>query len=152
MPVNVFGNSYFPSEKDNKIDTSLFVQKHYLRTNYIESNMGEDIDMKNQYRNKIIPNRVSTGETASKKYDDTLCNDPSKIENTTHVDFNDKNIHNVRCVKVNFLPSVPQDQTAKHYVDDAIDEILLVRNNKDRGFNFFNLTNNQFCFIYSSSY
>ena len=27
-----------------KIDTSLFVQKPYLRTNYLESNIEEDID------------------------------------------------------------------------------------------------------------
>ena len=34
MPINVFGNSLNNSK--NKIDTSLFVQKPYLRTNYIE--------------------------------------------------------------------------------------------------------------------
>ena len=28
-----------------KIDTSLFLQKPYLRTNYIESNVEEDIDL-----------------------------------------------------------------------------------------------------------
>ena len=48
MPINVFGNS--SNNTDHKIDTSLFVQKHYLRTNYIESNLQEDIDTKNQYR------------------------------------------------------------------------------------------------------
>ena len=30
-----------------KFDTSLFVQKPYLRSNYIESNIEEDIDLKN---------------------------------------------------------------------------------------------------------
>ena len=44
MPINVFGNS--SNTNDNKIDTSLFVQKPYLRTNYIEANIEEDIDMK----------------------------------------------------------------------------------------------------------
>ena len=29
-----------------KIDTSLFVQKPFLRSNYIESNIEEDIDFK----------------------------------------------------------------------------------------------------------
>ena len=47
MPINVFGNSSNNSE--NKIDTSIFVQKPYLRTNYIESNIEEDIDLKNQF-------------------------------------------------------------------------------------------------------
>ena len=49
MPINVFGNSN-SNNSDNKIDTSLFVQKPYLRSNYIESNIEEDIDLKNQYR------------------------------------------------------------------------------------------------------
>ena len=51
MPRNVFGNS--SNNSGNKIDTSLFVQKPYLRTNYIESNIEEDIDFENQYRIKI---------------------------------------------------------------------------------------------------
>ena len=53
MPMNVFGNSSNNSE--HKIDTSLFVQKPYPRTNYIESNIEEDIDSKNQYRIKNLP-------------------------------------------------------------------------------------------------
>ena len=46
MPINVFGNSFSSYDKGNKIDSSLFVQKTYLRTNYIESNIEEDIDLK----------------------------------------------------------------------------------------------------------
>ena len=53
MPINVFGNS--SNISDNKNDTSLFVQKPYLRTKYIESNIEEDIDLKNQFRKKIYP-------------------------------------------------------------------------------------------------
>ena len=51
MPINVFGNSN-SNKSDNKNDTSLFVEKPYLRTNYIESNIEEDIDLKDQYRIK----------------------------------------------------------------------------------------------------
>ena len=51
MPINVFGNS--SNNSDNKIDTSLFVQKPYLRTNYIESNIEEDIDLKINIELKI---------------------------------------------------------------------------------------------------
>ena len=47
MPIKVFGNI-----NNNKIDTNLFVQKPYLRSNYIESNIEEDIDLKNQFRIK----------------------------------------------------------------------------------------------------
>ena len=42
----MFGNSSINSE--NKIDTSLFVQKPYLRSNYFEANIEEDIDTTNQ--------------------------------------------------------------------------------------------------------
>ena len=98
MPINVFGNSSNNSEQ--KIDTSLFVQKPYLRTNYIESNIEEDIDLKSQYRIKNLPNPVSIGEAVSKQYVDNKFDDPSIIKNTAHVDFNDKNLDNVRFVKV----------------------------------------------------
>ena len=46
MPINVFGNS--SKNSDNRIDTSLFVKKSNLRTNSIEANIEEDIDLKNQ--------------------------------------------------------------------------------------------------------
>ena len=49
MPVIVFGNSN-SNDIGNKIDTSLFVHKPYLRTKYIEANIEEDIDLKNQYK------------------------------------------------------------------------------------------------------
>ena len=52
MTINLFGNSN-SNDNGSKIDTSLFVRKPYLRTNYIESNIEEDIDLKNQFRFKI---------------------------------------------------------------------------------------------------
>ena len=51
-PINVFGDS--SNNFDNKIDTSIFVQKPYLRSNYMESNIEEDTDLKNQYRHKKL--------------------------------------------------------------------------------------------------
>ena len=47
MPINVLGNSNSIDNR-NKIDTSLFVQKPYLRTNYLEAIIQKDIDLKNQ--------------------------------------------------------------------------------------------------------
>ena len=44
MPINLFGNSSNNSER--KIDTSLFVPKTYLRTNYIDGKIEEAIDLK----------------------------------------------------------------------------------------------------------
>ena len=78
MPINVFGNS--SNNSDNKIDTSLFVPKPYLRTNYIEANI-EDIDLKNQFRIKNLPDPISIREAASKNYVDNLFNDPSIVKN-----------------------------------------------------------------------
>ena len=66
MPINVFGNSN-SQNSDNKIHTSLFVQKPYLRINYIESNIEEDIDLKNQFRIKNFSDPISIREAASKK-------------------------------------------------------------------------------------
>ena len=55
MPINVFGNCSSSRDNGNKIDTSLFVQKPYLRSNYIESNIEAFIDLKNQFTNKNLP-------------------------------------------------------------------------------------------------
>ena len=52
MPLKVFGN--FSNNSDNKIDTSLFVQKPYLRTSYVEANIEEDLDLKNQFGSKKL--------------------------------------------------------------------------------------------------
>ena len=37
---------------ENRIDSSIFVQKPFLRSKYIENSIEEGIDMKNQYRIK----------------------------------------------------------------------------------------------------
>ena len=83
MPINVFGNSSL--ENKNKIDTSLLVQKPYLRTKYIESNIEEDVDLKNHYRIKNLPDPISIREATSKNYVDTLFNDGGIIKNTAHM-------------------------------------------------------------------
>ena len=119
MPINVFGNSS-SSYDNNKIDTSLFVQKPYLRTNYIESNIEEDIDLKNQYRIKNIPDPINITEACSKKYVDNLFNDSSLLKNTEHIDLNDRNITNARFIQFNQLPQIDSHLTAKLYVDNAI--------------------------------
>ena len=87
MPINVFGNSSSSHDNGNKIDTSLFVQKSCLRTNYIESNIEGDIDLKSQFRIKNLPDPISIREAASKNYVDNKCNDSSIIKNTARVDF-----------------------------------------------------------------
>ena len=134
MPINVFGNSS-SSYDNNQIYTSLFVQKPYLRTNYIESNIEEDIDLKNPYRIKNLPDPISIREAASKNYVDNLFNDPSIVKNNAHIDLNDRNITNCRFLSVNQLPQIDSHLTAKLYVDkaisDSIDESSLLRLDPD---------------------
>ena len=119
MPIYEFGSS---NNSDNKIDTSMFVQKRYLRTKYTESNIEEDIDLKNQYRIKNLPDPFSIPEAPSKNYVDNLFNDPSIIKNTAHEGLNDRNITNTRFIQVNLLPQYDSHLTAKLYVDNTIDE------------------------------
>ena len=99
MPIKVFGKS--SHDNISKIDTSLFVQKPYLRTNYIESNIEEDTDLKNDYRIKKIPDSISISETCNKNYIDSLFNDPSILKTTEHLDLNDRNITNARFIEIN---------------------------------------------------
>ena len=139
MPINVFGNGSNISE--NKIHTSLFVQKPYLRTNYIEANIQEDIDLKNQFRIKNIPDPISIREATSKIFVDNLFNDPSIIRNNAHIDLNDRNITNARFIQVNQLHQIDSHLTAKIYVDNLVDESSLVQKNQDNDFGNYSLTN-----------
>ena len=142
MPINVFGNSNSNSnDNGNKFDTSIFVQKPYLRSNYIESNIEEDIDLENQFTIRNLPDPISIREACSKNYVDDLFNNPSVLRNTAHIDLNDRNITNARFIQVNQLPQIDSDLTRKLYVDNVIDEPSLVRNNQDNDFNNNNLTN-----------
>ena len=139
MPNNKFRNS--SNNFDNKIDTSLFVQKPYLRTNYIEANIEEDIDLKNQYRIKNLPDPISIREASSKNYVDNLFNDPGITKNTEHIDLNDRNITNARLIQVNQLPQTDSHLTEKLYVDNSKDDSSLIINKKDTDFDNYNLTN-----------
>ena len=123
MPINLFGSSSNNSE--NRIDTSLFVQKPYLRTSYIEANIEEDIDIKNQIRIKKLPDPISIREAASKKYVNKKFNDASVIKNTTQTDFNDKNHNNVRFIKLSSFTAIPEHLTSKMYVDQAISHYVI---------------------------
>ena len=140
MPINVFGNSN-SNNSEKRIDTSLFVQKLYPRTNYIENIIEEDIDLKNQFRIKNLPDPISIREAASKNFVDKLFNDSSILKNTAHIDLNDRNIIYARYIQVNQLPQIDCHLTAKLYVDKAIVESSLVRNNQEKDFNSNKLTN-----------
>ena len=70
-------------------------------------------------------------EITTKNYVDYKFGDPSIIKNTAHVDFKDKNLDNVRFVKVNSMPAVREHLIPKYYVNQAIfcwlDDLSLLR-------------------------
>ena len=106
-----------------------YLYKKYLRKNYIESNIEEDINLKNQFRIKNIADLGSIQDVCSKNFVDKLFNDPCIIKNKSHIDLNDRNFTNSRYTQVNQLPQIDSHLTAKLYVDNAIDEKSLVRSN-----------------------
>ena len=89
MSSNDFGNSSSSHDNGNKIDTSLFVRKPCLRSNFIEINIEEDIELRNQFEVKNLPDPISIREACNKNYVDKKFSDPSKINNTAQVDFSD---------------------------------------------------------------
>ena len=96
-----------------------------------KANIDEDINSKNQYRIKILPDPTSIREAASKKYIDRKFIDPSLKKDSAHVNFNDKNLNNVRFVKINSRSTLEQPLIPKLYVDRVIsnfvDESSLLR-------------------------
>ena len=86
MPINVFGNIFSSYNNGQIIDTNNFVQKSCLRTNHLENNIEEDIDVKNQHRVKNLPDPISIREAASKNYIDNKFNDLNilKKQQTTY--------------------------------------------------------------------
>ena len=155
MPINVFGNSSINSEQ--KIDTSLFVQKPYLRTNYIEANIEEDIDLKNQFRIKNLPDPINIREAASKNFVDNSIHEVSLVRNNKDNDFGNYNLTNINSITLNKQAENDNEVITKAYVDqfhqenersrsnlgiDFYDESSdLVKNNQDNNFNNNKLIN-----------
>ena len=96
---------------------------------------------KNQITIKKSNEPTSIIEAASKNYFDTLFNDLGRMNNTAHINFNDKILGNVRFVKVNSLAAVYQHFTPKQCVDVAVVEKSFVRKIHDNIFNNFTLVN-----------
>ena len=146
MPINVFGNSSNNSEQ--KIDTSLFVQKPYLRFNYIEANIEKDIDLKNQYKIKNLIDPINLYDACNKNYVDNIFKND--------IDFNDNKLTNINSITLSNQPINDNEVVTKSYVDqfhndnersrdlgiDFYNESSdLVKNNQDNNFNDNKLTN-----------
>ena len=100
MPITVFGNSSHDNNK-NETDTFLFVEKPYLRSNYIEANIEEDTNMKKQLKSKNLPGPQENSDSFCISHVDNFFNDPSLVKNNDHIDLNDRNITNARFIQGN---------------------------------------------------
>ena len=134
MPINVFGKS---NNNENKIDTSQFVQKPYLRSNYIEEDINHDIDLKNQYRIINIPNPNNDKDIVNKLYIDNKIGDIIKrnIQNDDYISFLD--IDNVEYKLIKYRPKITltktilfnrnrlSDEFVYYYKDNIISNIFI---------------------------
>ena len=129
MPINVFGNSSNNSEQ--KIDTSLFVNKPYLRTNYIEANIEEDIDLKNQYKIKNLIDPINLYDACNKNYVDNIFKND--------IDFNDNKLTNINSITLNTQVVNDDEVVTKSYVDQFHNDNE--RSRRDLGIDFYNESN-----------
>ena len=155
MPTNVFGNSL--NNSVTKIDTSLFVQKTYLRSNYIEANIEEDINLKNQFRIKNLPDPTNLQDPGTKNYIDNAIDEVSLVRKNKDNDFGNYNLTNINSITLNKQTENDNEVITKAYVDqfhqenersrrdlgiDFYDESSdLLKNNQDNDFNDNKLTN-----------
>ena len=155
MPINVFGNS--SNNNDNKMDTSLFVKEPYLRTNYIEANIEEDTDLKNQYKIKNLIDPINLHDAGTKNYIDNAIDEVSLVRKNKDNDFGNYNLTNINSFTLNEQAENDNEVITKAYVDQFHQEnersrrdlgIVffdesndLVKNNQDNDFNDNKLTN-----------
>ena len=86
--------------------------------------LGLDPDEKLKQDSIILNSTLTSPKTIleipTQNYVDKKFIDPSIIKNTDHIDFNDKILDNVKWIKVNSFPTIPEHLTAKKYVDNEI--------------------------------
>ena len=123
--------------------TTKFYFDNAIRNNVVEStslrsNSDEKLNPDEQYsifHNCTLTSSKTTMEVPTGIYVDKKIIDPSIIKNTTHFDFKDKNLDNVRFFKVISFPAIPENLTAKTYVVQAIsygvDESPLLRSDPE---------------------
>ena len=133
MPINVFGNS---SSNDNKIDTSLFVKKPYLRTNYIEANIEEDIYLKNQYKIKNLIDPIKLHDACNKNYIDNTINESSLLRLDPNETLDLENQDSITLNSSFTSPKTIIELPTKAYIDSLHEENE--RSRRDLGIDFYN--------------
>ena len=79
--MNVFDST--SSTGLTNLDTTLFVQKPYLKTNYVESDMA-DIDMKQKFKIKNLVEPINDFDAANKSYVDENINESTLLRIPTY--------------------------------------------------------------------
>ena len=119
--------------------------------------MKKNIDLKNQFRIKNLPDLISIGEAVSKNYVDNAIDESSLVRNNQDNDFNNNNLTNINSITLNTQAVNDNHVITKAYVDQfhqenerprrdlGIDFYIesndLVKNNQVNGLNDNNLTN-----------
>ena len=100
MPINVFGSS-LSSNDNHKIDLSQYARKSYIRSNYIETDIDHDINLKNQYRIINIANPINNKDAINKIYIDTKVADIIRrnTQNDDYISFIDNDNTEYKLVK-----------------------------------------------------
>ena len=126
--MNVFGST--SSTGSTNVDTTLFVQKPYLRTNYIESDMEEDIDMKQKFKIKNLVDPTNDFDAANKSYIDKNIDESTLLripiyEPLTNDYVSLKNTVSDKLVELATTNYVKDDISIKNYnkTNDTIDSI-----------------------------
>ena len=142
----IIKNSAHIDRNDRNITNARFIQVnqlpqidiHLTAKLYVDNTISDSIDESSLLRldtdekltqytivlNSTLTSPKTIIELPTKKYIDNKFNDPSKIKNTDHADFNNKYLDNVRMIAVTELPEWPNDLTLKFYVDRALSELL----------------------------
>ena len=106
-----------------------------MRTNYIESNIEEDIDLKNQYRIKNLPDPISNTEACSRNYVDNSIDKVSLVRNNQDNDFNNNNLANIHSITLNNQAVNDNQVITIAYVDQFHQENE--RSRRDLGIDFY---------------
>ena len=106
MPINLFGNSSASNDINDKIDLSQYARKSYLRSNYIETDIDHDINLKNRYRIINLADAINDKEAINKIYIDIKIADIIKrnIQNDDYISFLDND--NVEYKLVKYTPKI----------------------------------------------
>ena len=105
-------------DKSSNTNTSSSVSKSYIKANYIEEDMEEDIDMKNQYRIKNHPTPNNLDDCVSKRFTDSnyvkiTDFDANSIVRNRNMNFNSVTFTDLDSIYVNRDPSFDLEPSTK---------------------------------------